>query len=182
MGDMYRLEICGLVRLLPKVKLNDNLTIASFVMLGDTELIERTAKAIIEHPVFPAEDVEILVCPEAKAIPLTHAIARQLNLNYIVARKSVKAYMTDQIATETRSITTTEVQTLVLDGRDAGALDRRRVAIIDDVVSTGESLKAVETLLKQTDCRIVCKAAVLLEDAGYSGSDLVFLERLPVFS
>ena len=181
MGNTYRLEICGLVRELPIIRLNKKLSIASFVMLGDTELIEGAARAIVDHPGFPGDEIDILLCPEAKAIPLTHAIARILGLDYIVARKTEKAYMSNQIVQKSRSITTSGTQKLVLDGRDAETLHNRRIAIIDDVVSTGGSLKAVEALVARIDCRIVCKAAVLLEDAGYSDGTLVYLEKLPVF-
>ena len=179
--DTYLLRICGLVRDLPKIALNDELSIASFVMLGDTELIEACAAAIVDRPDFPADGVDVLLCPEAKAIPLTHAMARLLGRDYVVARKSVKAYMRNPVVAEAQSITTEGDQILVLDGRDAERLRGRRVAVVDDVVSTGGSLRAVENLLPRVDCRVVCKVAVLLEDAGYDGDDLIYVERLPVF-
>lgn len=178
--EYYTLDIVGLKRKLPKIKISDNLEIASFVMLGDTELTEKTAKAIFEHKDFPRYDIDILICPEAKAIPLTHAIAELLKANYVVIRKSVKSYMKNPLIERVNSITTSSEQILVLDQTDVEKLQGRNVCIIDDVVSTGNSLNAVEALLSKIDCKILCKAAVLLEDAGYSG-DLVFLEKLPVF-
>ena len=180
--DTYRLDVAGLVRNLPKIRLDSGLTIASFVMLGDTELIEACADALAAHPGFPADGIDLLVCPEAKAIPLTHALARRLGRDYVVARKSTKAYMRDSVAVEAESITTAGSQTLVLDGRDAARLRGRRVAVIDDVVSTGGSLKALRSLLEPTGCRIVVEAAVLLELAGYRDDTLVYLADLPVFT
>ena len=181
MEETYRLHLCGLTRDLPKIALGGGLTIASFVMLGDTELIEAAAAGIAGHPDFPADRIDFLLCPEAKAIPLAHAIARLLGKDYVVARKSVKAYMREPLIVEASSITTAEKQRLVLDGPDVGKLRGRRVAILDDVVSTGGSLRAVEELLSRVGCVIACRAAVLLEEAGYAGDDLIYLERLPVF-
>jgi adenine phosphoribosyltransferase len=181
MEETYTLSVAGLKRRLPKIKIADKLAIASFVMLGDTELIERTAIAIYEHPAFPRYDVDVLVCPEAKAIPLAHAIAKLLQVNYIVARKSLKSYMKNPVVEKVKSITTEGEQLLVLDGGDVEKIRGRNVCIVDDVVSTGGSLKALESLLVKTGCKVVAKAAVLLEDAGYAGEDLVYLERLPVF-
>jgi adenine phosphoribosyltransferase len=181
MEDTYTLSVAGLKRRLPKIRIADNLAIASFVMLGDTELIERTAMAIYEHPAFPRYDVDVLVCPEAKAIPLAHAIAKLLQVNYIVARKSLKSYMKNPVVEKVKSITTADEQLLVLDGADVEKIRGRNVCIVDDVVSTGGSLKALESLLVKTGCKVVAKAAVLLEEAGYAGEDLVYLERLPVF-
>lgn len=181
MKEVYTLSVAGLKRRLPKIKISDELTIASFVMLGDTELIEYSARALYEHPAFPRFDVDVLVCPEAKAIPLAHALANLLQVNYIVVRKSVKSYMNDPVVEKVTSITTTGEQLLVLNGVDVAKIRGRNVCIIDDVVSTGGSLVALERLLKKTGCKVVAKAAVLLEDAGYTGDDLIYLEKLPVF-
>jgi adenine phosphoribosyltransferase len=181
MEEFYTLQVAGLRRRLPKVKISDKLAIASFVMLGDTELIEKSARAIYEHPAFPRFEVDVLVCPEAKAIPLAHAIANLLQVNYIVARKSLKSYMKDPVVERVKSITTAGEQLLVLDGADVEKIRGRQVCIVDDVVSTGGSLKALENLLKKAGCRVIAKAAVLLEEAGYEPADLVYLERLPVF-
>lgn len=181
MDEFYTLHVAGLKRRLPKIKIADGLAIASFVMLGDTELVEKTAHALYEHPAFPRYEVDVLVCPEAKAIPLAHAIANLLQVNYIVARKSLKSYMKNPVVEKVKSITTADEQLLVLDGADVEKIRGRNVCIIDDVVSTGGSIKALESLLVKTGCKVVAKAAVLLEDAGYASGDLVYLERLPVF-
>jgi len=179
--NFYTLNIAGLRRRLPKIRINDKLTIASFVMLGDTELIEKTAQALYEHPHFPKYRIDVLVCPEAKAIPLTHVLAKLLQVNYIVARKSLKSYMSDPVVEKVTSITTAGEQLLVLDCPDVESINGRNVCIVDDVVSTGGSINSLEKLLAKVGCKVICKAAVLLEEAGYEKDDLVYLERLPIF-
>ncbi len=181
-NEFYELNVAGLTRKLPKVKINDELAIASFVMFGDTELIEACAEGIILHPDFAAlNEIDLLCSPEAKSIPLVHAVARRLGINYVIARKSVKGYMSDPVIEKVQSITTIGAQTLVLDKSDVEKLKGRNICIIDDVVSTGGSLIGLENMLKKIDCEVVCKAAVLLEEAGYDKDDLVYLEKLPIF-
>ncbi len=182
MSDFYTLKVAGLERQLPKVKINDELAIASFVMLGDTELIEACAEAIILHTDFPpVKEIDILCTPEAKGIPLVHAIARRLGINYVIARKSVKGYMSDPMIEKVQSITTIGAQTLVFDSCDVEKLKGKKLCIIDDVVSTGGSLIGLQSMLEKIDCEVVCKAAVLLEEAGYDKGDIIFLEKLPIF-
>jgi len=178
----FTLSIGSVVRVLPIVRVSPSLSIASFVMLGDTKLVEAAADALVSHPAFPREIVDLLVCPEAKAIPLTHAIAVRLGCNYVVVRKNVKSYMQEPLVESVTSITTAGMQTLVLDGPDCAALSGKNVCIIDDVVSTGGSLRSIERLLAKTGCTVVGKAAILLEEGGYAGTDLVYLARLPIFS
>ena len=182
--EFYELHVAGLVRKLPKVKINDELAIASFVMLGDTKLTESCALYLTNHPDFPKgdNDIDVVICPEAKAIPLVHVISRILGVDYIVARKSVKGYMVDPIVEKVESITTIGEQMLVLDKPDADKVKGKNVCIIDDVVSTGGSIISVEKLMKKAEANVVCKAAVLLEDAGYNNPDLVYLENLPIFN
>ena len=181
--DFYELKVAGLTRKLPKVKINDELAIASFVMFGDTILIEKCALQLSIHPDFPKEvdAIDVLVCPEAKAIPLIHALARVLHLDYVVARKSVKGYMSDPMIEKVQSITTIGAQTLVLDKCDVAKLEGKKVCIVDDVVSTGGSIVGLQKMLEKINCEIVCKTAVLLEEAGYDKDDLVYLEKLPIF-
>ena len=183
-NEFYELNVAGLVRKLPKVKINDELAIASFVMLGDTKLTESCALYLTNHPDFPKgdNDIDVVICPEAKAIPLVHVISRILGVDYIVARKSVKGYMVDPIVEKVESITTIGEQMLVLDKPDADKVKGKNVCIIDDVVSTGGSIISVEKLMKKAEANVVCKAAVLLEDAGYNNPDLVYLENLPIFN
>ena len=182
--EFYELHVAGLVRKLPKVKINDELAIASFVMLGDTKLTESCALYLTNHPDFPKgdNDIAVVICPEAKAIPFVHVISRILGVDYIVARKSVKGYMVDPIVEKVESITTIGEQMLVLDKPDADKVKGKNVCIIDDVVSTGGSITSVEKLMKKAEANVVCKAAVLLEDAGYNNPDLVYLENLPIFN
>ena len=125
--------------------------------------------------------IDYLVCPEAKAIPLTHAMARRLGLDYIVIRKTVKSYMENPIVADVRSITTTAEQHLVMDSSDVVKIYHKKVAVIDDVVSTGGSIHAVESILAKTGCEIAAKAAPLLEEGGHSGEGIIYLEKLPVF-
>ena len=150
-------------------------------MLGDTELIEECAEAIILHADFPKDGIDILCTPEAKGIPLVHTIARRLEKDYVIARKSVKGYMNDPMIEKVQSITTIGAQTLVLDRCDVEKIEGKRVCIIDDVVSTGGSIIGLQNMLETIDCNIVCKATILLEEAGYDKDDLVYLEKLPIF-
>ena len=180
--ETYTLNVAGLQRELPKVKIHDELAIASFVMFGDTELIESCAEQLVLQEGFPSRDeIDILCCPEAKGIPLVHAVARILGKNYVIARKSVKGYMSEPMVEKVQSITTIGAQTLVLDGSDIEKLEGKNVCIVDDVVATGGSIIGMVNMLKKIECNVVCKSAVLLEEAGYEDDDLVYLERLPIF-
>jgi adenine phosphoribosyltransferase len=177
----YTLKLAGLERKLTILEVAPGISLASFVMLGDTRMIEAVANAIYARPDFPKGSIEYLVCPEAKAIPLTHALAVKLGVDYVVLRKTIKSYMRDPIVETTKSITTAGEQHLVLNGPDKEKLRGKRVCIVDDVVATGGSLRSIEKLLAQVDCTVVAKATALLEDAGYDGRDLIYLEKHPVF-
>lgn len=179
--DTYQLNICGLKRNLPLIRIGDDFAFARFVTLGDTELIEKAAEALVSHPDFPTYNIDVLVCLESKAVPLTHAIARRLKVNYVVARKTVKPYTIDQVVETIESITDSEQQVMVLDGAEAKAIEGRNVCLIDDVVSTGVSLKGLENLVAKARCKVVCKAAILLEDNDSCAEDILYLEKLPVF-
>ncbi len=183
--NTYKLQLCGLCRELPILPVSDSLAIASFVILGDTQLIEAAAEELVKRVAHQLDSremqIDYLVCPEAKAVPLAHAMARLMGLDYIVVRKSVKAYMQDPRMVSSSAITTAGKQRLVLDGRDADALAERNVIIVDDVISTGGSLQAMEQLLAPLNCSIAAKVAILLEEGGYRGDELIYLERLPVF-
>lgn len=175
----YDLHVGGLVRHLPIVPVNDTLAIASFVILGDCELV--TAVAPLLAAKMPP--VDYLVTAEAKGIPLIHEMCRVMGMPYyIVARKSVKPYMRDPLSSTVVSITTQKPQTLCLDSADARLLRGRRVGIVDDVISTGESLRAMEELLRQCGARVVARAAILAEDKAADRSDILYLEKLPLFS
>lgn len=174
----YTLNIAGLTRKLPIIKISENLSIASFVILGDTELVEKTAKLLAEK----LPKVDVLVTAEAKGIPLAYEISKLLNLkSYIVARKSIKAYMDSPIEVSVNSITTNNVQKLFLNSIDAEFIKGKKIALIDDVISTGQSLNALEELVKKAGANIVAKAAILAEGDAKNRKDIIFLEKLPLF-
>jgi adenine phosphoribosyltransferase len=178
----YELLLVGLTRSLPIVKVSPGLEIASFVMLGDTELVSRCARALYEHPSMP-RDVDVVVCPEAKTIPLAQSLCELLRVDYVVARKSVKPYMVDPIVETTVSMTTTEVQKLVIDGTDLPKLVDRKVLVLDDVFSTMGTLRSLEKLLSKTGCTITGRACVLVEGDAYERekNEIVYLGILPIF-
>lgn len=178
MDKYYELNICNIKRNLPILKINKNLAIASFVILGDTELISNVAPALAKK----LPNVDILVTAEAKGIPLVHEISKILNMkNFIVARKSIKPYMKNPICDEVVSITSQKKQILCLDGIDAEKIKNKNIAIIDDVISTGESLSAIERLVKKAGGIICAKAAILAEGDAANRKDIIFLDRLPLF-
>ena len=174
----YTLNIAGLTRELPIIKLSYDLSIASFVILGDTEIVRKTAPIIAKK----LPEVDFIVTAEAKGIPLAYEISRVLNLNeYVVARKSVKAYMEEPIEVEVNSITTTNSQKLYLNNQDAKKIKGKRVALVDDVISTGQSLKALERLVEKAGGKVLAKAAILAEGDAKDRKDIIFLEALPTF-
>ena len=178
MEKYYTLTVAGLTRKLPIVKISDDLSIASFVILGDTELVLATAPEIVKR----LPQVDILITAEAKGIPLIFEISRLMNMKrYVVARKSLKPYMDSPIVNEVVSITTQKKQILCLDKKDAELIKGKRVAIIDDVISTGESINAVEKLVEKAGGIVVAKAAILAEGDAANRNDIIYLEKLPLF-
>ncbi|CAM2393856.1 adenine phosphoribosyltransferase [Fusobacterium nucleatum] len=174
----YTLHVAGLTRELPIIKLSYDLSIASFVILGDTEIVRKTAPIIAKK----LPEVDLIVTAEAKGIPLAYEISKVLNLNeYVVARKSVKAYMEESIEVEVNSITTTNSQKLYLNNRDAKKIKGKRIALVDDVISTGQSLKALERLVEKAGGKVLAKAAILAEGDAKDRKDIIFLEALPTF-
>ena len=174
----YTLNVAGLTRELPIIKLSYDLSIASFVILGDTEIVRKTAPIIAKK----LPEVDFIVTAEAKGIPLAYEISQVLNLNeYVVARKSVKAYMEEPIEVEVNSITTTNSQKLYLNNQDAKKIKGKRVALVDDVISTGQSLKALERLVEKAGGKVLAKAAILAEGDAKDRKDIIFLEALPTF-
>jgi len=178
--NTYKLKLLDLERDLPIISISDKLDIASFVILGDTELVEKAAAELAAH--LPPE-IEYLVCPEAKAIPLVHSIATKKDLNYIVLRKSIKAYMKDYVVEEVRSITTTEPQKLVINGVDIEKIKGKKVAVIDDVVSTGGTISAAKNLLRRIGTDVVWQGAILWEtdDLTAEYPQLFYIQKLPLF-
>lgn len=178
MEKSFELNICGIKRNLPIIQINDELAIASFVIMGDTELISKAAPVIAKK----LPQVDILITAEAKGIPLVYEISKQLNMKeYIIARKSIKPYMNNPIKDEVVSITTQKKQTLCIDGADVEKIKGKKVAIIDDVISTGESLCAIERLVEKAGGIITAKAAILAEGDASKRDDIIFIGELPLF-
>lgn len=173
----YKMKICGLERELEMFPVNDKLDIAAFIMFGDVEITEKAAAELLK--ICPEHDV--VVTAEAKGIPLCYEMARQGCRSYVVARKCVKVYMRNPIGVSVNSITTENEQKLYLGESDAEFLKGKRVLIVDDVISTGQSLMALETLVEQTGAQIVGKAAVLAEGDAKDRNDIYFLDELPLF-
>ena len=179
MKDMYyRMTIAGCERALPLCPISDELNIGAFVIFGDPELTSACAQALVERA--PAHDV--MITAESKGIPLICEMARLAGeKRYILARKAPKLYMRDLFSAEVRSITTDHVQTLYLDGADAAFMRGKRVLVVDDVISTGESLRALEELVKQAGGEVVCRMAILAEGDATKRDDIIYLEKLPLF-
>ena len=174
----YEINIAGLIRELPIVQVTDNMAIASFVLLGDSQLVLKAAAELL--PRLP--EVDYLITAEAKGIPLVQELSRLLKMDrYFVARKSIKPYMVHPFVTEVYSITTQKKQILCLDEVEAKLIEGKRVLIVDDVISTGESLKAMETLVKKAGGVVAGKAAILAEGDAAKRDDILFLEKLPLF-
>lgn len=177
MGEVYKINIAGLDRELPICPLNEHMDIAGFVMFSDVELTEKIAEALMK--ICPEHD--IIVTAESKGIPLAYEMARVGCRNYVVARKGIKAYMRNPIHVDVKSITTDHVQRLYLSEEDCVNLKGKRILIVDDVISTGESLQAIEELLHSIGGNVVGKACVLAEGDAKDRKDILFLEALPLF-
>ena len=174
----YEMTVAGCVRRLPVCPISDTLSIAGFVIFGDPELTVRCAEELLKR----APEYDYLLTAEAKGIPLVHEMARQHgDRKYMLARKAVKLYMTDVLDVAVRSITTDRVQHLSIDGPDAAAMNGKRILIVDDVISTGESLRALETLVEQAGGTICGRMCVLAEGDAIGRPDITYLEPLPLF-
>ncbi len=173
----YNINIAGVERELEMFPVNDKVDIAAFIMFGDVEVTVKAAEALLKK--CPEHDV--VVSAEAKGIPLCYEMAKQGCGEYVIARKSVKVYMRNPVGVEVNSITTSEVQRLFLGESDVNFLKGKRVLIVDDVISTGESLAALEKLIEKTEAVVVGKAAVLAEGDAKNRDDIIFLEPLPLF-
>lgn len=174
----YKMKLAGLDRALPLCPLNDSLMIGAFVIFGDPELTTACAQALLDR----APDYDYLISAEAKGIPLVHEMARLAgNQKYFLARKAPKLYMTGVFEAELRSITTAKDQKLYLDVADAELMRGKRILIVDDVISTGESLRAVENLVEKAGGVICGKMTILAEGDAQNREDLIYLEKLPLF-
>ena len=175
MAETYTLHVAGLTRELTICKVNDHMDIAAFIMLGDAELTVAAAAELLKK----CPDFDILLTAEAKGIPLAHEMSRQSGKPYVCARKGEKLYMTDPVVVEDQAMTTK--QKLVIDRKELDKMSGKRVLVVDDVISTGGSLKALDALAEQTQCTIVGQAAVLAEGDAAERKDIIFLEPLPLF-
>ena len=175
----YERDSSGLKSELPLCRVTDELYIGAFVMFGDVELTVHCAAELLKR----APEYDYLIAPEAKAIPLLYEMARQSGAEkYFLARKGAKAYMTGVFEVEVRSITTMHIQKLVIDTADAEMIKGKKVLIVDDVISTGESLHAMEELVKRAGGIIAGKMAVLAEGDAKDRDDIITLAPLPLFN
>lgn len=174
----YRMKVAGIERDLPLCPINDNLYIGAFILFGDVELTEKSAEALYAK----APEHDVMITAESKGIPLIHAMCRCSGKNrYVLARKSVKLYMKDVVSCVTKSITTGDVQTLYIDGSDAEYMKGKRVLIVDDVISTGGSLRSLENLVEKAGGEVVGKMAILAEGDAIGRTDITYLAPLPLF-
>lgn len=177
MSDTYTLKIAGIERELQKFPVSDKLYIAAFIIFGDVELTERCAAELIKK----SPEFDYIVTPEAKSIPLAYEMSKQSGKKYIVVRKGVKVYMDNPVKVPVNSITTQNTQYLYLGHEDGDLLKGKRVLIVDDVISTGESIEAVKRLVNEFGADIVACCAPLAEGDAADRKDIVFLEKLPLF-
>ena len=176
--DYFDFEIMGLKRKLPYVKIGENLALASFVVLSDTELIQTVAPELLKR----LPEVDVLMTAEAKGICLTYELSRLMGMkDFVVARKSRKPYMQNVVSHTVHSVTTQKEQTLWLDGCDAEKLRGKRVALIDDVIATGESIEAIEKLAVSAGGIVVARAAILAELQSVKRTDIIYLKEHYVF-
>lgn len=179
MSMTYPMTIAGLKRELPLCRVTDDLYIGAFVIFGDVELTVACARELLKK----APEYDVLITAESKGIPLGYEMARQAGTNrYLLARKAPKLYMKNVFSVKVNSITTDHEQTLCLDGDDAEYMKGKRVLIVDDVISTGESLRAIEELVEQAGGNIVGRMAILAEGDATERDDIIYLEKLPLFN
>ena len=175
----YPITLAGVPRELPICPLNDKIAIGAFVIFGDPELTVACARELLAR----APEYDYIITAEAKGIPLAHEMARQAgDAKYILARKGPKLYMRDIFSVTVNSITTAKEQKLYLDGADAALMKGKKILVVDDVISTGESLKALEALVEKAGGEICGRMAILAEGDAQERPDLIYLEKLPLFN
>lgn len=171
------MKIAGLERELPLCAVNDKLDIAAFVIFGDVEITVASATELLKK----CPEFDYIICPEAKGIPLAYEMSKQSGKPYYICRKGAKLYMKNPVSVHVRSITTDRMQTVFLDGAEGEIIRGKKVLIVDDVISTGESLLAVRALVEKFDAQIVGQAAILAEGEAADRDDIIYLEKLPLF-
>ena len=177
--ETYPIEVAGVQRDLRLFAIKPGVRIAILNILGDTELVQAVSAALAEK--LSTYALDVLVTPEAKSIPLAHGLAVEMKLPYVVLRKSYKPYMGDALRSETLSITTGEPQTLYLDEKDRELIKGKRVALIDDVISTGSTLQGMRLIMDKAGAKIAAEAAIFTEGDRAAWSNIVALGHLPVF-
>lgn len=177
MSEYYTMKIAGLERRLEKFPVSDKLDIAAFIIFGDVELTVAGCKALLEK----VPEFDVIITPEAKSIPIAYEMARQSGKPYIIARKGMKVYMRNPLEVSVNSITTQHEQHLFLGETEVGLIKGKRVLIVDDVISTGESLEAVRELVRQAGGIEAASCAFLAEGDSAARDDIIFLEKLPLF-
>ncbi len=176
--NYYPIKIAGIDRKLPICRVTDDLYIGAFVIFGDMELTVASAEALLKL----APEYDYIITAEAKGIPLVYEMARRANAKYLLARKKAKLYMTGVFEVEVNSITTSGTQKLYLDEEDAKLMQGKRILIVDDVISTGESLWAIEKLVEKAGGIICGRMAILAEGDAANRDDIIYLEKLPLFN
>ncbi len=174
----YTIDIAGMKRDLKLFPVNDDLKIAAFILFGDVEITKHAAKELLAR----APQFDLILTAEAKSIPLAYEMANQAGMNdYIIARKGIKVYMEDVLTVSVNSITTMSTQSLHIGKDEVDRIKGRRILIIDDVISTGESLRAMENLVTAAGGEIAGKMAVLAEGDAFDRDDIIVLGKLPLF-
>ena len=177
MAEVYKMKIAGVDCELKKFPVNDKVEIAAFILFDNVEVTIKSAEELQKR----VPEYDIIVTPEAKSIPLAYEMAKQNNKPYVVLRKGLKVYMRDPICSVVNSITTDNVQELYIGQDDVDRIKGKRVLLLDDVISTGDSIRAAMQILDKINANVVATCAVLAEGDAAKRDDIIFLEELPLF-
>lgn len=177
--ETYEVMIAGVKRELPLFEVAPGIRIAVLNILGDTELVEACGLELARS--LAGIDYDVLVTAEAKSIPLICSLARETGRDYVVLRKSYKPYMGETIQAETLSITTGQPQHLHLDEKDLPVVGGRKVALVDDVISTGSTLNGMRKVMELAGAEVMVEAAILTEGDPEDWTHIIALGHLPLF-